>query len=147
MADHCLSGLDCMLQCGMRTNLVWPIWIVLYQTFPIKQGEGPVSARNPPKTERNRLKSAVFCNVSETRSPDGSDGVREAFCHFQSRQPMKVRKNTKIPLTSRRLFCIMRLVPQQNGRLAQLVEHSLDVRRVSGSSPLTSTRQAAGNSQ
>ena len=26
-----------------------------------------------------------------------------------------------------------------NGRLAQLVEHSLDVRRVSGSSPLTST--------
>ena len=28
---------------------------------------------------------------------------------------------------------------RQNGRLAQLVEHSLDVRRVSGSSPLTST--------
>ena len=26
------------------------------------------------------------------------------------------------------------------GRLAQLVEHSLDVRRVSGSSPLTSTK-------
>ena len=28
------------------------------------------------------------------------------------------------------------------GRLAQLVEHSLDVRRVSGSSPLTSTKRA-----
>lgn len=27
-----------------------------------------------------------------------------------------------------------------SGRLAQLVEHSLDVRRVSGSSPLTSTK-------
>ena len=48
------------------------------------------------------------------------------------------------PLTSWRRFCIIRLVPhggisQRQGRLAQLVEHSLDVRRVSGSSPLTST--------
>ena len=33
-------------------------------------------------------------------------------------------------------FDIMKLV---SGRLAQLVEHSLDVRKVSGSSPLTST--------
>ena len=33
----------------------------------------------------------------------------------------------------------MILYTLQYGRLAQLVEHSLDVRRVSGSSPLTST--------
>lgn len=32
---------------------------------------------------------------------------------------------------------------QTNGRLAQLVEHSLDVRVVSGSSPLTSTNKKA----
>jgi hypothetical protein len=31
--------------------------------------------------------------------------------------------------------------PMRHGRLAQLVEHSLDVRRVSGSSPLSSTRK------
>ena len=30
-----------------------------------------------------------------------------------------------------------------DGRLAQLVEHALDVRRVSGSSPLSSTRKKA----
>ena len=36
-------------------------------------------------------------------------------------------------------FCV--IITLESGRLAQLVEHSLDVRRVSGSSPLASTRK------
>lgn len=35
------------------------------------------------------------------------------------------------------------VVCKLKGRLAQLVERSLDVRKVSGSSPLTSTKKAA----
>ena len=40
-------------------------------------------------------------------------------------------------LQNLKYYCIISVL--QQGRLAQLVEHSLDVRRVSGSSPLTST--------
>ena len=45
-------------------------------------------------------------------------------------------------MTTAHLFGIIPLVhANKYGRLAQLVEHSLDVRRVSGSSPLTSTNK------
>ena len=53
------------------------------------------------------------------------------------------------PLTNAAGFTIIMTAPleiirsgRKKGRLAQLVEHSLDVRRVSGSSPLTSTKIA-----
>ena len=75
-----------------------PIWLVLYQTFPIKQGEGDA----------------------------------------------KCIGNTKFPL-DKRGFILYNDARSANGRLAQLVEHSLDVRRVSGSSPLTSTKKPRMN--
>ena len=84
----------------MRTNLVSPIWLVLYQTFPIKQGEGDA----------------------------------------------KCIGNTKFPL-DKRGFILYNDARSANGRLAQLVEHSLDVRRVSGSSPLTSTKKAVRSTE
>ena len=48
------------------------------------------------------------------------------------------------PLDKKQIYVIISSASQRcgYGRLAQLVEHSLDVRRVSGSSPLTSTKRA-----
>ena len=49
------------------------------------------------------------------------------------------------PLDKKQIYVIISSASQRcgYGRLAQLVEHSLDVRRVSGSSPLTSTKRAS----
>ncbi len=78
----------------------FPIWLVLYQTFPIKQGEGDA----------------------------------------------KCIGNAKFPL-DKQGFILYNDARSANGRLAQLVEHSLDVRRVSGSSPLTSTKKAVRSTE
>ena len=61
----------------------------------------------------------------------------EAFCPESGEKI--VRKNIlRKHLTNR---CIVVIMIPAFGRLAQLVEHALDVRRVSGSSPLSSTKK------
>ena len=52
------------------------------------------------------------------------------------RKSGKYKKISRKLLTNSQSFVIIHLA---SGRLAQLVEHALDVRRVSGSSPLSST--------
>lgn len=58
----------------------------------------------------------------------------------QGREKKNFQRFWKKGLTNGKESCIMQ---PALGRLAQLVEHALDVRRVSGSSPLSSTIEAS----
>ena len=87
-------------------------------------GYGPPSARHhggiPPGVRRWRAESLLV--------------RRGVSCRHQTLEAGK--KRGRKHLTNCRRTCIIHHVV---GRLAQLVEHALDVRRVSGSSPLSST--------
>ncbi len=59
----------------------------------------------------------------------------------KERKKQKIRRNAKKHLTNPKVHGI---ITHAFGRLAQLVEHPLDVRKVAGSSPTSSTNGPQG---